>query len=88
MTNSCCSGLRENLDFPGFLQKKFHNINYWFDQVSKKLKFSSQEALKYNQYLSRLIKIVDCLLKYTTLRLMEIMNPHKPVWAVPRLGEI
>ena len=27
--NSCCFGLRGNLDFPDFLQKKFYNINYW-----------------------------------------------------------
>ena len=26
--NSCCFGLRGNLDFPDFLQKKFSNINY------------------------------------------------------------
>ena len=25
---SCCFGLRGNLDFPDFLQKKFYNINY------------------------------------------------------------
>ena len=25
----CCLGLRGNLDFPDFLQKKFYNINYW-----------------------------------------------------------
>ena len=24
---SCCFGLRGNLDFPDFLQKKFYNIN-------------------------------------------------------------
>ena len=28
MTYSCCFGLRGNLDFPDFLQKKFYNINY------------------------------------------------------------
>ena len=27
--NSCCFGLRGNLDFPDFLQKQFYNINYW-----------------------------------------------------------
>ena len=26
--NSCCFGLRGNLDFPDFLQKQFYNINY------------------------------------------------------------
>ena len=25
----CCFGLRGNLEFPDFLQKKFYNINYW-----------------------------------------------------------
>ena len=25
---SCCFGLRGNLDFPHFFQKKFYNINY------------------------------------------------------------
>ena len=29
MAYSCCFGLRGNLDFPDFLQKKFYNINYW-----------------------------------------------------------
>ena len=28
MAISCCFGLRGNLDFPDFLQKKFYNINY------------------------------------------------------------
>ena len=28
MAYSCCFGLRENRDFPDFLQKKFYNINY------------------------------------------------------------
>ena len=28
MAYSCCFGLRGNLDFPEFLQKKFYNINY------------------------------------------------------------
>ena len=27
---SCCFGLRGNLEFPDFLQKKFYNINYWW----------------------------------------------------------
>ena len=25
---TCCFGLRGNLEFPNFLQKKFYNINY------------------------------------------------------------
>ena len=25
----CCFGLRGNLEFPDFLQKKFYNIIYW-----------------------------------------------------------
>ena len=29
MAYSCYFGLRGNLDFPDFLQKKFYNINYW-----------------------------------------------------------
>ena len=28
MTISCCFGLRGNLNFPDFLQIKFHSINY------------------------------------------------------------
>ena len=28
MAYSFCFGLRGNLDFPDFLQKKFYNINY------------------------------------------------------------
>ena len=28
MAYSCCFGLRGNIDFPDFLQKKFYNINY------------------------------------------------------------
>ena len=28
MAYSCCLGLRGNLDFPYFFQKKFYNINY------------------------------------------------------------
>ena len=28
MAYCCCSGLRGNLDFPDFLQKKFYNIYY------------------------------------------------------------
>ena len=28
MAYCCCLGLRGNLDFPDFLQKKFYNINY------------------------------------------------------------
>ena len=32
MTYYCCFGLRGNLDFPDFLQKKFYNINYWIGQ--------------------------------------------------------
>ena len=28
MAYSCCFGIRRNLDFPDFLQKKFYNINY------------------------------------------------------------
>ena len=28
MAISCCFGLRGNLEFPDFLQKKFYNINY------------------------------------------------------------
>ena len=28
MAYSCCFGLRGNLDFPDFFQKKFYNINY------------------------------------------------------------
>ena len=28
MAYSCCFGLRGNLDFPDFLQKKFYKINY------------------------------------------------------------
>ena len=30
MAICCCFGLRGNLEFPDFLQKKFENINYWF----------------------------------------------------------
>ena len=30
MAYCCCLGLRGNLDFPDFLQKKFHNIYYWW----------------------------------------------------------
>ena len=29
MVYPCCFGLRGNLDFSDFLQKKFYNINYW-----------------------------------------------------------
>ena len=29
MVYSCFFGLRGNLDFPDFLQKKFYNINPW-----------------------------------------------------------
>ena len=29
MAYSCCFGLKGNLDFPDFPQKKFYNINYW-----------------------------------------------------------
>ena len=29
MAYSCFFGLRGNLDFPDFLQKKLYNINYW-----------------------------------------------------------
>ena len=29
MAYSCHFGLRGNLDFPDFLQKKFYNINCW-----------------------------------------------------------
>ena len=29
MAYSCCFGLKRNLDFPDFLQKKFYKINYW-----------------------------------------------------------
>ena len=28
MTNYCCFGLRENLDFPDFIREKFYNINF------------------------------------------------------------
>ena len=28
MAYSCCFGLRGNLDFPYFLQKKFYNIDF------------------------------------------------------------
>ena len=31
MAISCCFGLRGNLDFPDFPQKKFYNINYWLN---------------------------------------------------------
>ena len=35
---SCRFSLRENLDIPDFLQKKFYNINYWYEKcVSKRL---------------------------------------------------
>ena len=41
--NSCCFGLRGNLDFPDFLQKKFYNINYCkrllFRHIYEMLKF-------------------------------------------------
>ena len=29
MAYCCCLGLRGNLDFLDFLQKKFYNISYW-----------------------------------------------------------
>ena len=29
MAHFCCFGLRGNLDFPDFLQKKFYIIIYW-----------------------------------------------------------
>ena len=31
MAHSCCFGLRGDLDFPDFIQKKFYNINCWKD---------------------------------------------------------
>ena len=36
MAYSCCFGLRGNLDFPEFLQKKFYNINYWTSRPRRK----------------------------------------------------
>ena len=30
MAYSCCCGLRGNLNFPDFFQKKFYNIDYWY----------------------------------------------------------
>ena len=31
MAYFCCYSFRGNLDFPEFLQKKFYNINFWWD---------------------------------------------------------
>ena len=39
MAYSCCFGLRGNLDFPDFLQKKFYNINYWSSGYGRRLMF-------------------------------------------------
>ena len=30
MAYSCCCGLRGNLNFPDFFQKKVYNIDYWY----------------------------------------------------------
>ena len=35
MAYSCCFSLGGNLDFPEFLKKKFYNINYWSDRITK-----------------------------------------------------
>ena len=37
MAYCCCLGLRGNLDFPDFLQKKFYNINYWSSILQRNL---------------------------------------------------
>ena len=39
MAYCCCLGLRGNLDFPDFLQKKFYNINSWISLISNLEKF-------------------------------------------------
>ena len=31
---SCCLGFRGNLEFPEFIHKKSHNINYWMENGS------------------------------------------------------
>ena len=35
MAYSCCFSLGGYLDFPEFLKKKFYNINYWSDRITK-----------------------------------------------------
>ena len=49
MVYSCCFGLRGNLDFPEFLQKKFYNINYRSSKVWKLFKNRNRWRQRMNQ---------------------------------------
>ena len=51
----CCFGLRGNLEFPDFLQKKFYNINYWLINFELVRMLNDNKSLILNELCSILI---------------------------------
>ena len=70
MAYSCCFGLRGNLDFPDFLQKKFYNIGYW--------KGFNQRILTYFVRGSITIRLTSCLTDLNSTKLVNLYRiQHK-----------
>ena len=69
MAISCCFGLRGNLDFPDFLQKKFYNINYRYGQIESVLEATFRRQFQDN-------KVVVVVVSVTRVNLYFVHSHH------------